>query len=88
MSDTTSRHTKGQIAITTLLSVTSFVGSIAVPILWVTNSKQAEAVQNAVQDAKIGALEENFKTLKADTEYIRRSVEEQNRRQGISIKEN
>lgn len=61
---------KGQIQIGILVSGFALLASIAAPILWVSNIKET----NAVQDNKLANIEENYKEIKDDIKELRKGM--------------
>lgn len=81
----------GQIAITTILSVTSLFAAVSAPILWVGAVKEDVAVLQTKQDNTeydVIEIKEDIRLTKDNVEYIRRAVEQMAQRQGLVVNEN
>ena len=74
---------KGQIQISLLTGIVILMGSIATPILWITNINQATAVEQVRQDGDIKQLQNNYNELKTSNELISKKVDKLLWKQGI-----
>lgn len=61
---------KGQVAIPALLGIASLIAAVGAPILWVSDIK----AQNTVQDNEIVALKAANEELKTDVKELRKGM--------------
>lgn len=64
------KHQTGNVTIAMIMSAFALIGTIAVPILWIGDVKEASAVQNAVQDTRLNALDKNYESLNAKMDAL------------------
>lgn len=81
MTSATLKNKMGVTTISTVATVLGFGVTIATPIIYIGDIRQSVAVVEARQIL----FERRMDKFEESIEYLRRSAEEQNRRQGIRI---
>ncbi len=64
-----------QIQIGLMTGIIILMGSVATPILWITNINQSFAIQQTKQASDIQQLQQNYADLKADNKLISQKVD-------------